>query len=275
MTPSFKTIISLAALSLLLAACSSQKEKTEEAQTMEQIHEQQGKPATVISAQESSVKDVRRFSGSIEGIRQTSAIAKMSDPVAKINVQVGSSVKKDQTLAEFIYTGDNTQYQQAEAQVKLLEASNKRIHDVYEKGGISKQNVDESDTQLEIAKMNMETARRATLVLAPASGVVTDVRFKVGEVPKLGDVMFTVANLDHVVLKLNITSKDIALFKKNQNAYVVQHGDTLVGKVSMVPLAANATTRFFPVEITFKNKTKKLLPGMFVTAEINVGTLPA
>ena len=28
-------------------------------------------------------------------------------------------------------------------------------------------------------------------------------------------------------------------------------------------------TRFFPVEVTFQNKNKKLLPGMYVTAELD------
>ena len=36
--------------------------------------------------------------------------------------------------------------------------------------------------------------------------------------------------------------------------------------MTLIPLAA---THFFPVEITFDNKAKKLLPGMYVTAELD------
>ena len=226
-----------------------------------------------MTASEENLADLRDFNGTIEGSQQTNAIAKMSDPIAKINVQVGSNVQKDQVLAEFTFTGDNSSYQQAEAQVKLLEKSLNRMKEVQAKGGVSQQDIDQSQTQLDVAKMQLEQARRATLVLAPAAGTVTDVRFKVGEVPSVGSVLFTVAKLDQVILKLNVTTQDIGLFKKGAEATVFLNGETIRGKVSMVPLAADSRTRFFPVEITFQNKGRKLLPGMFVTAKIHTRTI--
>ena len=267
-TTLLRNIITLSALSLLLAACGGKKE-AKAAPTMEEIQAQKGKPAKIIAAAAASVEDIREFSGSIEGIQQTNAVAKLSDPIAKINAQVGTSVRKDQVLAEFSFTGDNSSYQQASEQVKLLETTTQRLRDVRAKGGVSQQDLDQSETQLSIAKMQLEAARRATLVLAPAPGVVTDARFKVGEVPGVGTVMFTIAKLDQVILKLNITSQDIGLFKKGAVAEITLNDETLKGKVTMVPLAADANTRFFPVEITFNNKGKKLLPGMFVSAKIH------
>ena len=47
------------------------------------------------------------------------------------------------------------------------------------------------------------------------------------------------------------------------------NGEKLVGEVTLIPLAANPTTRFFPVEVTFNNKNKKLLPGMYLTAKLD------
>ncbi|MCK9181560.1 MAG: efflux RND transporter periplasmic adaptor subunit [Fibrobacteraceae bacterium] len=265
-------IITLAAISLLLAACGGKKEAAKAAPTMEEIQSAKGKPAKIITAGETSIADIREFSGSIEGIQQTNAIAKLSDPIAKINVQVGTNVQKDQVLAEFVFTGDNSSFQQAEEQVKLLELSTDRVRKAFEKGGVSQQDLDQAETQLKISKMQLEAARRATLVLAPAAGVITDVRFEAGEVPGVGTTMFTIARLDQVILKLSITSQDIGLFKKGASAEVALNGETLKGKVTMIPLAADPTTRFFPVEITFNNKGKKLLPGMFVTAKIHAGT---
>ena len=58
-------------------------------------------------------------------------------------------------------------------------------------------------------------------------------------------------------------------FKKGTTATIDINGEKLQGKVTLVPLAASSVTRFFPVEITFNNKKKQLLPGMYVTAEIN------
>lgn len=268
-----KTIITLTTLSLLLVGCESKEEKAAktnaQASTIEQIQKEKGKPARVAKATKAKLNDVRKFTGTVEGMQQTSAIAKMGDPLAKINVQIGSTVQKDQVLAEFVFTGDNTSYQQAEEQVKLLEASTQRMREVKEKGGISQQDMDQMEMQLKIAKMNLETARRATKILAPASGVVTELNYKEGQVPGVGSVLCTIAKLDKVILKLNVTSQEIGFFKMGATATVNLNGETFKGKVSLIPLAANPTTRFFPVEVTFDNSKKKLLPGMFITAELN------
>lgn len=271
MNTTTKTLITLSALSLLLVGCDLKKKDDKadaKATTIEQIQAENGKPARVAVAAVAKLDDIRKFSGSIEGTRQNNAISKMPDPIAKIRVQIGSTVKKDQVLADYVFTGDNTAFQQATEQVNLLEKSTERLRKVFEKGGISQQDLDQAETQLKIAKMNQETARRATKILAPESGVITSINYKVGQAPGVGGTFCTIAKLDQVILKLNITSKDIGLFKKDAKATVTLNGEAVEGKVSLIPLAADSKSHFFPVEITFDNKDKKLLPGMFVTAEI-------
>jgi RND family efflux transporter MFP subunit len=143
------------------------------------------------------------------------------------------------------------------------------MRELHAKGGISQQDMDSQEMQLKVAKMGLETARRATLILAPEAGVVTEIKFKVGQTPGQGAQFATIAKLNKVILKLNITSKDIGFFKKGASAKVTVADETFTGKVTLIPLAANPTTHFFPVEITFDNKAKKLLPGMYVTAELD------
>lgn len=267
-----KSIITISALSLLLAGCGDAKKdaKSEKkVSTIEEIQKVNGKPARVVKAATVKLTDVRSFSGTIEGSQQTTATAKLGDPIAKINVRVGSKVKKDQVLAEFVFTGDNTAYQQAQANIAMQEKSLNRLKEVQAKGGVSLQDVEQLETQINVAKMQMETARRATLVLAPSSGTITEVKFKVGEVPGVGGAMFTIANLDKVILKLNVTSSEIGFFKKGAKATIELNGEKLQGEVSLIPLAANPITRFFPVEVTFKNKGQKLLPGMYLTTKID------
>lgn len=273
MNKTLKTLLTLATASMLLVACNQKDEaknnEPKKASTIEEIQKEKGKPARVVKASKAKLTDVRKFSGTIEGMNQNSAICKMGDPIAKINVQVGSSVQKDQVLAEYLYTGDNTQYQQAQEQIAVLEKATERMREVYQKGGISQQDMDAQEMQLKVAKMNLEAARRATLILAPEAGVVTELKYQVGQTPGVGAKFATIAKLNKVILKLNITSQDIGYFKKGATATVTIAGEKMKGKVSLIPLAANPTTRFFPVEVTFNNKGKKLLPGMYVTAELD------
>ena len=267
-----KTIITISALSLLLVGCGEAKKDAKSEKkvtTIEEIQKVNGKPARVVKASTIKLTDVRSFSGTVEGSQQTNAVAKLGDPIAKIYVRVGSKVRKDQVLAEFAFTGDNTAYQQAKAQIDMQEKTLARTKEVQAKGGVSQQTVDQLETQINVAKMNLETARRATLVLAPSSGTVTEVKHKVGEVPGVNGVMFTIANLDKVILKLNVTSSEIGFFKKGAKATIDLNGEKIEGEVTLIPLAADKTTRFFPVEVTFKNKNRKLLPGMYLTAKLD------
>ena len=267
-----KTLITISALSLLLIGCGDIKKdaKSEKkVSTIEEIQKVNGKPARVVKAATIKLTDIRSFSGTIEGSQQTNAVAKLGDPISKIHVRVGSKVRKDQVLAEFLFTGDNTSYQQALANIDLQQKTLTRMKEVQAKGGVSQQTIDQQETQLNVAKMNLEAARRATLVLAPSSGTITEVKFKVGEVPGVGGAMFTIANLDKVILKLNVTSSEIGFFKKGAKATIELNGEKLQGEVSLIPLAANPITRFFPVEVTFKNKGQKLLPGMYLTTKID------
>ena len=271
MNKTVKTLLTLATASMLLVACNQKDEKNNEpkkASTIEEIQKEKGKPARVVKAGTSKLTDMRKFSGTIEGINQNSAICKMGDPIAKINVQVGSTVQKDQVIAEYLFTGDNTKYQEAQEQTAVLEKAVERMRELHAKGGISQQDMDSKEMELKVAKMGLETARRATLILAPEAGVITEIKFKVGQTPGQGTAFATIAKLNQVILKLNVTSRDIGYFKKGASASVTVAGETLKGKVSLIPLAADPSTHFFPVEITFDNKAKKLLPGMYVTAEI-------
>lgn len=273
MNKTVKTIVTLMAASLLFAGCDLKKDEKEnkpKVTTIEEIQKQKGKPARVVKATKAKLTDVRKFSGTIEGMQQTYAISKMNDPLAAINVKVGSNVTKDQVLAEYVRSADNTQLEQTKEQIALLEKATERMRDLHAKGGITQQDMDSQELQLKIAKMNLETLERANKILAPSSGVVTEMKFQVGQVPGQG-TFCTIAKLDQVILKLNITSQDIGLFKKGAAATVtLADGKKVKGKVTTIPLAANPQTRFFPVEVTFDNKNKKLLPGMYITAEMDM-----
>ena len=269
----FTKIITLAALAFLFVGC-VQKEEVKRAPTMEEIQKEKGKPVRVATASTMDLNDVRTFNGAISGVQPATAIAKLSDPIKKIHVKIGSKVKKDQLLAEFEYTGDNIQLKQLEETVKLQEDVTRRLKEVYEKGGVSQQDLEAQEMQLRISKMQLEAVRRANQVLAPADGIVTEILYDEGEVPSVGSKMFSTAKLDKVILTLSsVTTKDIGLFKNGLKATVEMNGKTLTGKVTRVPMAANPVTRFFPVEITFNNSNRQLLPGMFVAASINTAVV--
>ena len=84
MNKTVKTLLTIAVASLMLVACDKKDANAEKkASTIEEIQKEKGKPARVVKAATSKLTDVRKFSGTIEGINQNSAICKMGDPIAK------------------------------------------------------------------------------------------------------------------------------------------------------------------------------------------------
>lgn len=274
----FTKIISLAALAALFAACGAKEEEQQQVEkapsTIEEVQAANGKPVRVMQAAKMKVADARTFNGTIAGVNPASALAKTSDPIKAIHVKVGSAVTKDQVIAEFEDTGDNITVQQLEETVKLQEDVVRRMREVFEKGGVTQQDLDSYEMQLRVYKLQLEQAKRANVVLAPAAGIVTRVNYDVGEVPSVGSVIVETAKLDQVILTLSsVTTKDVGLFKLGMSASVELNGKKVTGKVTRIPLAADATTRFFPIEITFNNKNRTLLPGMYVSTTITARTV--
>ena len=75
MNKTVKTLLTIAVASLMLVACDKKEENAEKkASTIEEIQKEKGKPARVVKAATSKLTDVRKFSGTIEGINQNSAI---------------------------------------------------------------------------------------------------------------------------------------------------------------------------------------------------------
>ena len=120
-----------------------------------------------------------------------------------------------------------------------------------------------------LAVLLLTLSTRALLAYSPLSTERWVAAVSVNWLSSIGSALFTIAKLDQVILKLNVTTQDIGLFKKGAEATINLHCETLKGRVSMIPLAADTKTRFFPVEITFPNKGRKLLPGMYLKAKIH------
>ena len=81
MNKTVKTLLTIAVASLMLVACDKKEENAEKkASTIEEIQKEKGKPARVVKAATSKLTDIRKFSGTIEGINQNSAICVSSMP---------------------------------------------------------------------------------------------------------------------------------------------------------------------------------------------------
>ena len=78
-------------------------------------------------------------------------------------------------------------------------------------------------------------------------------------------------NYRKLYMEANLPEKYYYQATKNMDVYITNYsmpGDTLIGKVTQISPSINAETRTFKCFVTVDNEAEKLLPGMFVKADL-------
>ena len=159
--------------------------------------------------------------------------AQISGIVKKLYVEIGSKVKRGKLLAEIESSGYKAKYEIALAQKKTAETEKtfdllelKRSLSLKEKGGITQQQLENSQKLFElsssrldqaIADMNYANLQLSyTKILSPIDGVVASVTTQEGETVSAGLVsptFVTVINLDRLEVWAYVDETDIGRIK--------------------------------------------------------------
>lgn len=217
-----------------------------------------------------AVDQLSSFTATIEANTVNNITPAMGGRIRKIHVDVGSRVSKGQTLV----TMDAANYSQQETQLATLRRDYERYSELYNVGGISKQQLDQLKTQLDIAQTALNTIEENTGLKSPISGIVTVRNYDAGDVAG-GMPILTIENINPVKIVIHVSESYYSKLSQGMQAKVVVdalEGETFEGKVSLIHPTVNPGSRTFPVEIEVVNKDQQLRPGMFSRVTLNFGT---
>lgn len=217
-----------------------------------------------------AVDQLSSFTATIEANTVNNITPAMGGRIRKIHVDVGSRVSKGQTLV----TMDAANYSQQETQLATLRRDYERYSELYNVGGISKQQLDQLKTQLDIAQTALNTIEENTGLKSPISGIVTVRNYDSGDVAG-GMPILTIENINPVKIVIHVSESYYSKLSQGMQAKVVVdalEGETFEGKVSLIYPTINPGSRTFPVEIEVVNKDQLLRPGMFSRVTLNFGT---
>jgi RND family efflux transporter MFP subunit len=249
---------------MLLASCNSKKTQSES--TTENT-KQLGKLASV---KVESVDQLQVYTATIEGDVKNNIAPAAPSRIDKIFVEVGDNVRKDQKLVQM----DEASLKQMELQIKNMEVEFNRIDQLYKVGGVSKAEWDNMNLQLEVNKSAYKTLLENTQLLSPIDGVVTARNYDNGDLYS-GQPVLVVQRISPVKLTINISEQYFSKVSKGDVVTVeldAYPGEKFSGKVSLIYPTVDANTHTFPAEIMVSNSNKKLRPGMFARATLNLGT---
>lgn len=190
--------------------------------------------------------------------------------IRKIYVEVGDRVRKGQTLV----TLDKTNLSQSETQIANLERDLERYRELYEVGGISKQQIEQMEVQLEVAKTTASNLAENTTLTSPINGVVTQRNYDSGDMPA-GIPILQIENFNPVKLIINASENLYTKISVGMEVNVsinVYPDEEFIGKVSLIHPTINQASHTFPVEIQIQNSDSRIRPGMFARVNINLGS---
>jgi len=233
------------------------------------------------------------FTGDILAKEQANIYSRVSGNIQRIYVDIGDYVRQGKLLAEIdraIYLQNVRQteglFKQAKATVENNQVNYQRTNDLYEKGLLSKAELDNARTTLTVSEAQVESAlanyRNAQTQLsycsitAPFSGYITKRLLDRGSYVSVGgsaqsSTIFTLSDINIVKVMVNVLEKDVPVLDKVQQAHVtssVYPNEVFNAEVKKMSQSVDLATRTMPVEIDIENKEGKLKPGMFTSTEL-------
>lgn len=264
-------IASAIACALPLAGCQSKAKKAAAADAQEM------NKVKVETARVETVAQTVDLTANLEGFRELFISPSIQAlRIDEIKVEVGDRVRKGQVLVEL----DKTQYNTTALQFSNAELNLSRMKPVYESGGVSKQQIDELENNIDVMKETLANLEANMTLRSPIDGVVT------GRYNEVGDVYMMSGNADGGIGILQVKQMDrlkAYVYVSEQYFPYVYMGmpvdvhveifpdKTYSGKVSRINPSINAATRTFEVEVTIPNSSLELRPGMYARTVFNMG----
>ncbi|PRC91118.1 efflux RND transporter periplasmic adaptor subunit [Solimicrobium silvestre] len=290
-----KMISILIVLLLLLGAGVTVVLRVLHSQTLASATEQDARVfVSVIHAQGGGKTETITLPSTLQGIIEAPIYARSSGYVLRWKKDIGSSVVKDEVLAEIDTPEVDSQLAQAIAaraqsasSLDLAKTSAERWEELRKKDAVTQQELNERRSAYTQAVANVEAAdanvqRLQKLegfkkVLAPFSGVITRRNVEVGDLIDAGNggagrALFTMAQVDPLRLYVYVPQAFAQRINIGDSVSVTQNemrDQVFQGKVVRAAGAIDAATRTLQMEINLPNHDNKLLAGSYVQVALS------
>ncbi len=263
------TITSIICITALISSCGGESGEKGKSNTEELVQTPRVK---VEESVEAEVAQKAEFTGSIEAYSVNNIAPSMGLRIEEIRVDVGDVVKRGQIVAKM----DQSQYLQTLEQLENLKVDFERMAKLYEQGGISKQQLDQLETQVKVSQHSTDNLKENTILRSPIAGIVTEKLFEAGDMYSAASgKILTVMEMNRLLIVVNVPDRYYPEVKTGMGVDItldIYPGQMFSGKVSKRYPSLDPNTRTFKVEITVQNAKLELRPGMMCRVEMAFGT---
>jgi membrane fusion protein (multidrug efflux system) len=212
--------------------------------------------------------------GSVESWTKLELISKIAGSIDEVLVKEGDAIKKDDVIARIESDDYRIALERARAAYKLAKADYERDKSVYAKGIIPTAELDARETNMQTAKADLDNAElmfeRCTIT-APMDGVVRRMDAKIGLYLSVGDPIGSLLQIDKVKAIIGIPESDVTAVRLLDDVEVTIQAledKKVTGRRYFLSSSPDTAARLYRLELEIDNPGHKILPGMFVRANI-------
>lgn len=261
-------------------------------------------PVTVTKVTTTDAVYFDEYPGTVAALNQVELRAQVNGYITGIYFQDGARVKKGQRLYSIDQQQYEANYQQAVANLAVQEANlvkaqkdADRYHELDRQDAIAKQQVDNADAALEVAKKQVDAAKaniravqtnvKYSTIYAPFDGTIGISQVKVGGPIYAGQTILNTVSSDHpMAVDFAVNQQELYRFvqlqqqgtKPKDSLFTIAFGNDVYpqpGAISLIDRAVDPQTGNIKTRLVFPNPKNMLKAGMTATVRVKNNTATA
>ena len=235
-------------------------------------------PVKAVAAKLAPAVDEASAVGTLRADESLTIRPEIAGRVAEIRFEEGQGVAKGAVLARLDQAELSAVVASSRAQLKLEEQRLERAGDLFKKGFISQQALDDQKTSLARAraKLSEDEARLAkTEMRAAFAGVAGLRQVSEGQYVGAGTDIARIEKIDQLKLDFRVPEAFVGKLRAGQSvkaAVDAWPGQSFSGAIYAIEPAIDEGTRTVQVRARVANPELKLRPGMFARVQLQLGT---
>ena len=272
MLSSFRILLVIA-IALAAESCSKKNEQAPNANA----RRQQG-PLVVDGyvVRKSSISENIEVPGSLLPFEETQIRAEVGGRVVQLNIKEGAHVAKGTLLVKLFDDDLQAQLKKFEVQLQIREKTQERSAELLKINGISQQDYDLSELDVENLKADIEGTKIAiskTEIRAPYAGTLGLRNISLGSYISPTDIVTTLRQVDNLKLEFSVPEKyGKEIVPSYQISFRVDGGDRdHIAKVIATENGVDQNTRTLRVRALVNATHRELVPGVFAKVNLRLG----
>ena len=202
--------------------------------------------------------------------------AEVAGKIVKIAVKKGRHVKPDTNLANIEKSALPQRLAQAEGLLAERLLNYKAAKSLNDKGLQGRARLAEMNSLLLAAKTDLKQLQlqlQRTNIVAPFAGVLQEQFAEKGDYLQVGDAIFSLENIDPIIIRGDATEHYINQFKLGQAvSATLLSGEKISGNISYIASLADPKSSTFRIEAEFTNPAFKIFSG--ISAKLSIPLYP-